>query len=215
MVVAFLFFVPPATAGMLAIGDAGDLSTTSGTGIILTGGDGLTTLEDGLVLTDGDSSVPDTTDPTVPGDACHIFVNGDLFLDYSVFSTRQDLYISGNITLIGETITVFPPEQEPAMPDLSDVVMFQNPYALMPEAGDVLLFSHTPVLNGIFEATGSMTIGNYSSLTPVPLPASLLFFLSGLVAFGLKTGKTQGAASASFPGIGSTNGSSACPRPCI
>ena len=186
MVVAFLFFVHPATAGMLTIGDAGELSSTPGTGTIWTGDDGSTSLEGGIILTDGDHGVPDATDPTVPDDLFHILVNGDLYLDYSVFSTGQDLTVNGNINLSAETITIFSFEQEPTMPDLSTVVVSRNPYSLTDETGNVLLFSETPVLKGLFEATGSMTIGNYSSLSPVPLPPSLLFLLSGIVAFGLK-----------------------------
>jgi hypothetical protein len=61
----------------------------------------------------------------------------------------------------------------------------------MHETGDVLLFSKTLVSNGIFEATGNMVVGNYSSLTPVPLPASLVFSLSGLVASGMIRGRLQ------------------------
>jgi hypothetical protein len=154
--------VDSAFAGTLAISKAGDFSTTPYSGLSLSG---------------DNSSVPD--------DAYNIFVEGNLYLDYSVFSTDQDLYVSGNITLIGETVTIFSFEQEPTIPDLSTVAMFRNPFLLTSETGEVLLFSESPVVNGIFKATGSIVIGNYSSLTPVPLPASLVLLLSGIAACGI------------------------------
>lgn len=151
-----------AFAGTLAISEAGNCSTTSDNGVLFSG---------------DNSSVPD--------DAYDIYVDGNLFLDYSVFSTDQDLNIRGNIELIGETVTVFSFEQEPTIPDLSTVAIFRNPYLFMYETGEVLLFSEAPVLNGIFEVTGSIVVANYSSLAPVPLPASLVLLLSGIAAFGI------------------------------
>ena len=54
----------------------------------------------------------------------------------------------------------------------------------MNEVGNILLFSKAPILSGTFEATGNLYIGNYSSLQPVPLPASAVLLLSGLAMLG-------------------------------
>jgi len=157
-----MLIVDSAFAGTLTISEAGDFSTTP---------------DSGLPFSGDNSSVPD--------DSYDIYVVGNLYLDYSVFSTNQDLNVSGNIALIGETITIFSFEQEPTLPDLSTVAVFRNPFLLMHETGEVLLFSETPVLDGIFEATGGIVVGNYSLLTPVPLPASMVLLLSGIAACGL------------------------------
>jgi hypothetical protein len=182
MVLLAFLAVNSVSAGTLTIGNAGDLSITPGSELLLSGGDSLTTFEGGLVLIGGDIDLSVGTIPTVPDDAYDIFVGGTLYLDYSVFSTGQDLNLSGSITLSGETIAIFSPEQEPVVPDLSTTTVLQNPSMRIDAVGDILLFSDSPVLNAIFEATDSIYVGNYSSLRPVPLPASLVLFLSGIAA---------------------------------
>jgi len=165
-----LITVNPAFAGTLTIGETDELLITN---------------EGGLVLDEGAIQMPDEDNLSVPGGGYDVFIEGNLYLDYSVFSTDQDLNIGGNIALFAETLTIFSYEQEPTSPDLSTVLIFWNPYLLMHEAGDVLLFSETPIVNGRLEATGSMFVGNYSSLTPVPLPASLVLLLSGIAVCGM------------------------------
>lgn len=94
----------------------------------------------------------------------NIFVDGDLFLDYSVFSYNEDLFIGRNISITGETVTIFSFSDIPIMPNLSNTTTFANPDNNMSELGNVLLFSETLILSGVFEATGSLYIGDYSSL---------------------------------------------------
>ena len=170
IVLLALIAVDSAFAGTMTIGEIDDFLITN---------------EGSLESDGGVIHLPDENRSSVSGVVYDIFVEGDLYLDYSVFGSDQELNITGNITMYGETITIFSPEQKPTIPDLSTVAFFQNPYQLMHETGDVILFSETTVENGTFEATGSIFLGNYSSLTPVPLPASLLLLVAGIAACGM------------------------------
>ncbi len=117
----------------------------------------------------------------------NIFVDGDLYLDYSVFNHDQSsIFIDSVITLNSSGVSIFSYNQEPAMPDLLVTSVFQNPGLTINESGSVLLFSDAPIRNGVFQATNNIYIGNYSSIQPVPLPASLMLFLAGL---GMLIGK--------------------------
>ncbi|MBU1192133.1 MAG: VPLPA-CTERM sorting domain-containing protein [Gammaproteobacteria bacterium] len=120
-----------------------------------------------------------TTGIQLSGDY-NIYTDGDMFLDYSVFSENQDLFIGSNISITGQTVTIFSFNDSPTLPNLSNTSIFTNPIYSMNEVGNILLFSEAPVLSGVFEATGNLYIGNYSSLQPVPLPASAILLLSGL-----------------------------------
>jgi len=113
----------------------------------------------------------------------NIFVDGNMFLDYSVFSDNQDLIIGDGIVITGETITIFSSNDISNMPDVTGTTIFSNPDYSMSEVGSILFFSDSPILSGIFKATGDVLIGNYSSLQPVPLPAAAFLFSSGLAMF--------------------------------
>lgn len=149
-------------------------------------GDPLIAPNSGPVSTGGDINLSDGNTQITLRNEYSIFVDGDLYLDYSVLSENEDLNIRSNISLSGETVNIFSFAEEPTMPDLSMTALFRNPSLSFSQVGNVLLFSDSPVLSGMFEATNSIYIGNYSSLKPVPLPASLVLFLSGIVAFGLR-----------------------------
>lgn len=137
-----------------------------------------------VVLTGDDRDISgSTTDIQLSGDY-NIYTNGDMFLDYSVFSENQDLFIGSNISITGQTVTIFGFNDTPTLPNLFNTTIFTNPAYSMSEVGNILLFSEAPVLSGLFEATGNLYIGNYSSLQPVPLPASAVLLLSGLAMLG-------------------------------
>jgi len=115
----------------------------------------------------------------------NIYTDGDMFLDYSVFSENQDLFVGSNKISITarQSLIIFAFNNAPTLPDLSNTAVFTSLSNNMNELGNILLFSETPTLNGEFEATGNVYIGNYSSLQPVPLPASAILLLSGLAMF--------------------------------
>jgi len=116
-----------------------------------------------------------------------IFVDGDLYLDYSVFNHNQSsIFIDSVIKLNSSGVSIFSYDQEPKMPDLLATTIFQNLDLTMNEFGNVLLYSDTPIRNGAFEATKHIYIGNYSAIQAVPLPASFILFLTGL---GMLIGK--------------------------
>lgn len=116
-----------------------------------------------------------------PAYSIFVYVDGDLFLDYSVFSQTQDLTIVGDVTIIGETIHIFSYEQAPTMPDLSMTATLLNPSPSINVNGDLLLYSDNPITNGVFESTNTVFIGNYYAIKPVPLPAAAWLFCFGLI----------------------------------
>lgn len=137
-----------------------------------------------VVTTGGDRDISGgITDIQLSGEY-NIYTDGDMFLDYSVFGDNQDLYIGSNISITGQTVTIFGFNDTPTLPNLSNTTIFTNPIYNISEVGSILLFSEVPVLSGMFEATGNLYIGNYLSLQPVPLPASAFLFFSGLAMFG-------------------------------
>lgn len=165
---------------------AATLTLSAGNPSITPTGDPLIAPSSELISTGGDTNLSAGNTQITLRNEYSIFVDGDLYLDYSVFSENEDLNIRSNISLSGETVNIFSFAEEPTMPDLSMTTIFRNPSLSMSQVGNVLLFSGTPVLSGMFEATNSIYIGNYSSLKPVPLPTSLVLLLSGIVAFGLR-----------------------------
>jgi len=163
------------------------LSSANAITLIGTGSPILTVPDSGIVLDEsgaGDTDISQwTTEIQLSGDY-NIYTDGDMFLDYSVFSDNQDLFIGSNISITGQTVTIFAFNDSPTLPVLSNTSIFTNPAYSMNEVGNVLLFSEAPILSGAFEATGNLYIGNYSSLQPVPLPASVVLLLSGLAMLG-------------------------------
>lgn len=109
-----------------------------------------------------------------------ISVDGDLFLDYSVFSNNEDLSISAGTTINGETVTIYSYIDEPLFPDSYSTYQMGDSEVLFTQSGSWVLFSTIPFVGGTFEATGNLYIGNYSSISPIPLPPSIYLFLTSL-----------------------------------
>lgn len=172
------------------------LSINSAAAVTLTNGNIAITPSQGpaQTLTAGSGNIDISASNTqlVLANEYSVFIEGNLFFDYSVFSSNQDLFIDSNISIIsGQAVSIFSYDQVPTMPDLSVTEIFKNPSISMNEVGSILIYSDTPITNGIFEATNNIYVGNYSAIKPVPLPASLLLFLSGLVALICKTPLTN------------------------
>jgi len=160
------------------------LSVTSVDAITLNNGgmDEMPNLNTVTNLAAAETDLSANSDSLVVGSEYNIFVDGNLYLDYSVFNHDQSsIFIDSVIMLNSSGVSIFSYNQEPIMPDLSVTSIFQNPDLTMNEIGSVLLFSDTPIINGAFQATSNIYIGNYSAIQPVPLPASLVLFLTGLI----------------------------------
>lgn len=115
-----------------------------------------------------------------------VFVDGDIYIDYSLFSDNEDLFITGDVSLTAETITIYQFNDTPVFPDSYNVYTVNSEPFIFNEFGSWVLFSTNPLSSGVYEASGNIYIGNYSSLAPVPLPASFLLLLSGLALVRFK-----------------------------
>lgn len=109
-----------------------------------------------------------------------VIIDGDLFLDYSIFSSNEDLRMDGHFSVIAQNLMIYAFNDTPYFPVAYETFV-SGGSTLLERVGDWVLFSTKPLVGGIFEATGNIYIGNYSELAPVPLPASAWFFISGLL----------------------------------
>lgn len=106
---------------------------------------------------------------------------GHLYLDYSVFSASEELSISVGTSLVAETITIYQYSDTPEYPDSYLTYVLDSEPLIFNGTGNWVIFGERPVSGGVFEATGNLYIGNYSALSPVPTPSSLVLILGGLV----------------------------------
>ena len=152
---------------------------------LVSGHDSIVLLASGIVETDiGNIDIShETTNITLSTDY-NIYTDGDLFLDYSVFSLNQKLFIGENISITAPNVTIFSFDDTQTLPDLLDTTIYSNLHNNLNTFGDILVFSNTPVLSGTFEATGHLYIGNYAALQPIPLPTSIALLISGLAMLG-------------------------------
>lgn len=150
---------------------------------------GLIPGDDSPIILDDSRPIPTDDSPIILNDVYDIFVDGNLFLDYSVFSENQVEPVGIDVSFTAETITIFPLGEEPTIPDLSTTTIFRNPRLSISEVGDILLFSDSPISRGVIEATSNISIGDYSELQSVPLPAPMALLLSAIAILGLFWGK--------------------------
>lgn len=152
------------------------------------------------IISSGDISlcVGDHCSPALPNnpaeqpDALHLSfdasVGGNLYLDYSVFSHEEGFLdgIDKTISLTAENITLFDatPQLLPPSTNLTVLTLhdYMSPLSLS-MGGDLLLFADRPYTDSTFtfSAAQSLYVGNYSAYAPVPLPASLVFILTGVI----------------------------------
>lgn len=163
------------------------LASTFGSGELTIAPQNIGTITSGQInLSSGNISVSGGTIEVTPNNEFSIFVDGSLFLDLSVFGDGQGISIGDEVSLKAETIGLFDFDKQPPMPDLSTTTIISNPSLSINGIGDFLIFSESPITRGAFEATANIYVGNYSSLAPVPLPASLLLFVSGIAVVGAR-----------------------------
>ena len=111
----------------------------------------------------------------------NIFVDGDLYLDYSVLSDSEIINITGTTILTAGSLFFYSYDSVAPLPDFGITTVLSNPEPEMNLLGSYLMFSDVPLLNVSLEVTGNMYIANYSALQPVPLPAGIWLFGSGLL----------------------------------
>jgi hypothetical protein len=132
--------------------------------------------------------------PQIPLTPFTLSVDGNLYLDYSVFSTSDELIIGGNVEFYGQEITIFDFYDTPVFPENHSILLTNGVLTLTlsgyPLENDQVVFGITPITDGVFEATGNIYIGDYSSLnTQVPIPATIWLFASGLLLLGRSVSK--------------------------
>lgn len=142
---------------------------------------GSITLDSGSVP---DPDTSDSADNVVTISGYDISVDGDLFLDLSVFGngsgvSLDDVQLTAgflSINLLGPPMVV---------PDTSSLTVYSVLEPVIDHAGDLLLFSPFPVQSSVFEASGGIYIGDYAAFTPVPSPASAVLLAVALIGGAL------------------------------
>jgi len=113
-----------------------------------------------------------------------ISVEGSLFLDYSLFALDENNALTGNLSVTANEIQVF--EYTNNYPYYSENFNYlniageKNNFELN---GDWMVFSTNYLADAKYIATEGIYIGNYSSISSVPLPSSFLLFLSSALLF--------------------------------
>lgn len=133
----------------------------------------LTSCNDG-----GGSSTGETTGTTYP---YNIFIDGDIYIDFSVLSHGETINFTSDVSVTAESLYIYSYDAVAPLPDPGTTMLLSNPEPEMNLIGSYLLFSDIPLLNVSIEATGNMYIANYSALQPVPIPAGVWLFGSGLL----------------------------------
>ncbi len=124
-----------------------------------------------------DTSLPGTP---LPEDFTSVYVEGGLYLDYSVLPDSQSAN-SETLTIGAATINIFAHDQVPPLPSV-----FSSQYLNIGDtkffSGNLVLFGTVPIAVGSLIASGNIFIGNYSHVAPVPAPAAAYLFISSLLA---------------------------------
>lgn len=127
---------------------------------------------------------PDSGDPNFDQ---FISVNGNLYLDFSLWgntgsiSAREGMAYEFN----AEQLSVLANDDTPVIVEEFELIQLDSALANLNLAGNYLLFSQTVIPSSSFEVSDSIVVGdfsNYNSMpAPVPLPATIWMFLTGLV----------------------------------
>ena len=115
------------------------------------------------------------------GSLGYVHVDGNMYLDYSLFGFGNSLFISQNVSFTAANISIYSYDLMPALPEMTGLKILMNPVGPVSETGNVLMFSDFLITSADFVATGDIYIGNYAALRPVPLPSAIWLFLSGLI----------------------------------
>lgn len=129
------------------------------------------------------SGVSVLIEPGEPLSLLHnVYVSGDLFLDYSLFSNNHDLSLSSATYFVAaNAISIFAYSDTPTMPEDFSSFVYSSTTLDIDADGSWAIFGQSPISGGYFEAGGNLYIGNYSSIAPIPIPPAFALFLSGLL----------------------------------
>ena len=117
--------------------------------------------------------------------AVDISVDGNLYLDFSVFSEYDFFAPSGIVSFDSQRTFFYPASRTPEITDIAGLNIYSSVFLPFDPVGDTLFFGSTPVMDATFLATENIYIGDYSvlaeyAITTVPVPAAFWFFVSGL-----------------------------------
>jgi len=115
----------------------------------------------------------------------NISVEGNIYLDYSVFSEYAGFVTSGFVSLHAESVYIFPDSMKHYISDITDLLIYDSVPDSYNGISDTLFFGNPAIIDGQFSATENIYIADFShyselAVTSVPLPAAFWFFISGL-----------------------------------
>ncbi len=157
----------------------------------LVAGGGTVSLNPGVTFTNAGATEPNDSNivtlgidsGSTAGDGAGtvtVFIDGSLYLDYSVFTRTTHFTVSGSTSLTAQSIDFYLYDQTPGIDDMTGLTVLASVPNGFDQSGRFLFFSPEPIVDSVFEATGSIYIGNYAALAPVPLPASFALFFPAL-----------------------------------
>jgi len=125
----------------------------------------------------------------------NISVEGNIYLDYSVFSEYAGFVPSGLVSLDAEGVYILPNFMTHEISDIADLLIYDSVPDSYNGISDTLFFGNPAIIDGQFSATENIYIADFShyselAVTSVPLPAAFWFFISGLSV--LMSGRFKG-----------------------
>ena len=116
-----------------------------------------------------------------------ISVDGNLYLDFSLWGNTGSISARAGLAyeFNAEQLSVLANDDTPVIMEEFELIQLDSALANLNLAGNYLLFSETVIPSSSFEASDSIVVGDFSSYrpapSPVPLPATIWMFLTGLV----------------------------------
>ena len=135
----------------------------------------------------GDSEPPilNVGDPLPETDYLNqVYVSGNLYLDFSLWGNVGGIDASqGNsYSFQASKIALLSETQDPPNVSSFEAIFIEEPFVQLGLLGNIILFSDNLIGSTSFTATETLYVSDFSKYAPVPVPAALWLFGSGLLS---------------------------------